>query len=547
MRHVLRLLGTAAVFVIAASMAQAEIPSIKAITPAGGQRGQTVEITVQGVLGTPPLKFWSNRPELTASFPEKPEKTFSITIPDSIPPGLALFRITNAESASSLRPFLIGTFPELSETEENERLTAAQKIESTPVTVNGTLGKNGDVDTYQLELEQGQTLVAEISANRNLGSPLDAVLQVVSAKGFVLAQNDDDRGNDPLLAFEVPETGIYYVRTFGFPETPNSSIRFSGGADWIYRLTITTGPYIDHIQPLAVTQGTETSGEAVGWNLPTTSVKIPALVTEGSTNFLAVPTTNVVPLSVVSHPVLTESEAPETITSLPVTLSGQIVEPGEVDAFQIAGKKGNPLFLKAEARILGSQLDPVLRLTDSDGKELSEVDDPTRGEYDSELTYSPKADGPLIVEIRDRFEHGSPRHYYRLTISPQEVGYATEVTEDHYEFPAEDKPLEIPVTVIRDKGFGEPITFSVEGLPDGVTAEAVTSEPKGDSSKKVTLKLVRGEIESFSSAIQIVAVSQGEAALATSATTQIKPTMEKVDQIWLTVPPLKSTAKKESE
>ena len=44
----------------------AEAPAITALSPAGGQRGETVEVTVQGKLGTPPLSFWSNRPELTA-------------------------------------------------------------------------------------------------------------------------------------------------------------------------------------------------------------------------------------------------------------------------------------------------------------------------------------------------------------------------------------------------------------------------------------------------------------------------------------------------
>ena len=546
MRELWRSLRITFVILLVPSMARAEAPAITAISPAGGQRGQTVEITVQGKLGTPPLSFWSDRPELTASFPEKPEKTFSLTIPESANPGMVMFRITNADGASSLRPFLIGTIPELSETEENERLTDAQKIETLPATINAALGKNGDVDTYQLSLQQGQTLVAEMSAHRNLGSPMDAVLQLVSEQGFVLSQNDDDQGNDPLLIFEVPETGTYYLRTFGFPATPNSSIRFSGGADWIYRLTITTGPYIDHIQPLAVTQNSETMAQVVGWNLQTTTLKLTAQTVEGEIPFLVNQAANVVPLNVVPHTVLTETQSNDGIKTIPVTLSGQIMKSGEIDSFQIEGKKGSPLFIKAEARILGSQLDPVLRLTDKDGKQLTEVDDLAREKYDSQLTYSPKADGPIVIQIRDRFEHGSPRHYYRLTISKPEVGFQLGVAQDHFEFAADEKPLEIPIVITRDNGFNDSIKITVEGLPNGLTAEAVTSEPKGDSSKKVTVKLVRGEIESFSGPIRIVGVSGEESPQTVSATPAFTQASGKIDQLWLTVPLIAADSKNES-
>ena len=49
---------------------------------------------------------------------------------------------------------------------------------------------------------------------------MDAVLQVVSAKGFVLAQNNDAVGRDPRIVFEAPTTGTYIVRLFAFPSTP---------------------------------------------------------------------------------------------------------------------------------------------------------------------------------------------------------------------------------------------------------------------------------------------------------------------------------------
>ena len=449
---------------------------------------------------------------------------------------MALLRITNAKGASSLRPFVIGVIPEIPETEQNEQLSTAQKIESLPVTLNGALNKSGDVDTYALSLQKGQTLVAEMTANRLLGSPMDAVMQVVSADGFVITQNDDDRGNDPLIAYEVPESGTYYLRTFGFPATPNSTIRFSGGADWIYRITITTGPFVDHLQPLAVTAGVDTTAQAVGWNLPGTPIKIPALTEIGSTPYLVDQSANDVPLEVVAHPVMIEPKSETLIDHIPVMISGQILATGEIDAFRIEGKKGVAMVLHADARSIGSQLDSVLRLTDLDGKQLTEVDDLARDKYDSEVTYTPKVDGPLIVAIRDRFEHGSERHYYRLSIKPPEAAsYSLGVAQDHYELKADDKPLEIPVIVNRDKGFNDAIDVTIEGLPEGVTSAVVVSEPKGDSAKKVTLKLERGEVESFSGPIRIVSTSKGDAPVTTSATPAVNQAAGKSDLIWLTV------------
>jgi len=493
-------------------------------------------VTIQGKLGTPPLLFWSDRPELQAEFPEKPDKSFTLTIPESASPGLALIRIANAEGTSALRPFLIGTLPEVAEKEPNDSLSQAQTLDLSQVVVNGVLNKSGDADAYALSLEKGQTLVAAVSSNRDLGAPVDGVLQIVSANGFVLEQNDDDRGNDPLIAFTVPESGTYYVRTFGFPAAPNSSVRFSGGADWIYRLTLTTGPYVDHIQPLSVSVNAETPARAVGWNLPDRPRSIPAQTAPGEFNYVAEESSNPVVLQSVGHPAMPEPfDAKASLPTLPVTLSGQIARPGEVDTVQIMGKKGAAISIAAEARAIGSQLDPVLRLTDADGKQLAEQDDASRDERDAVLSFTPKADGPVILQIFDRFEHGGERYFYRVTVGPPQKTFRLSVAADAFKLDA-DKPLEIPVTVTREGGFSDEIQVSVQGLPEGMTAGPAVSQSKGDSSKKVTLKLERGSIETFSGPIRIAGTSQGETKFSATATIAVAGTANRSDQLWLTVP-----------
>ena len=90
-------------------------------------------------------------------------------------------------------------------------------------------------------MKKGQTLVASLEANRTLRSPMDAMLQIVSADGFVLDENNDFHGLDPQIAFTAKKDGTYIARVYAFPSSPDSSIRFFGSDACIYRLTLTTG------------------------------------------------------------------------------------------------------------------------------------------------------------------------------------------------------------------------------------------------------------------------------------------------------------------
>lgn len=528
-----------------ADTAWAEAPVITALVPNGGQRGQRVEVTVQGKLGTPPLSFWSDRPELQAEFPEKPDKTFTLIIPDSTPPGVALIRVVNAEGASVLRPFEIGTLPEVNEQEPNDDLDKSQQLDSSKLLVNGVLEKSGDVDSFAVSLEQGQTLVAAVSSHRVFGTPLDAVLQIVSPEGFVLEQNDDDRGNDPLIVFPVPQSGTYYVRVFGFPVAPNSTVRFSGGADWIYRLTLTTGPYVDHLQPLSLPAGAETSARVFGWNLADNLNQISLHQKTGVSEVLVSDSANVVEVEGVPYPSLSEPspDAPP-ITAFPVSLSGQIASAGEIDSIRLAGKKGEAISCRVDARSLGSQLDPVLRLVDAEGTQLAEADDASRGDFDPTLDYTPKADGELVLQIRDRFEHGGMRYYYRVTISPPRKEFTLSVAADSFKLDG-DKPLEIPVTIGRDRGFDEPIEIKLEGLPEGTVSATAVSEAKGDSSKKVTLKIERGPVESFAGPVTILGTLTGDSKLPGTAKIAVAGTARLSNQLWLTIPAKPTEPEKE--
>lgn len=189
---------------------QAAPPSVSSLLPAGGQRGTEVAVTLQGTPGATVPEVWCHRPGLEFVRPEKPGP-ITVRIAADAQPGLYWLRFYNAEGSSTLRPFYVGTQPEVLEVEPNNSTRKPQALPSTRVVVNGVLSKAEDADVYAIPLTKGQTVVASVAAFEDLGSPMDAVLQILSPAGFVLEQNEDDQGWDPRITFTAPDDGTYFA------------------------------------------------------------------------------------------------------------------------------------------------------------------------------------------------------------------------------------------------------------------------------------------------------------------------------------------------
>jgi len=181
-----------------------------------------------------------------------------------------------------------------------------------------------------------------------------------------------------------------------------------------------------------------------------------------------------------------DPQAPQPIT-IPSIVSGRIEIPRDADAFSFMATKAKKIQIAVESRSLGFPLDAMIAVTDAAGKQLAENDDAGKGR-DPELVFAPPADGSYVVVVRDVHRHGGARHVYRLSLAETALDYALTLASDSFVLAA-DKPLEIPVTIERRDGMDQPIEVSVQGLPPGVMAAAVTSEPKGDSAKAVKLVL----------------------------------------------------------
>jgi Bacterial pre-peptidase C-terminal domain len=527
-------------------------PTVDRIFPPGGRRGTTVAVKITGKVDAR-TRAWCSRPDVKVDLDAK-SRTLKLTIPKETQPGVCWLRLYNAEGPSPPKAFVIGTLPEVIEKEPNDRLDQSQPLKSSAV-VNGVLSKSGDVDTFAVVLKKGQTLVASLTANNTLGSPMDGVLQVVSPRGFVLEQNDDDRGFDPQLAFAAPNDGTIHVRVFAFPATPNSSIRLSGAPTYLYRLTLTTGPFLDHPFPLAVSHGSEQRVELRGWNLPNDwkSLSIPVSGPQSLAPILDERLANTGAVEVVSHSAAVEREPnslkqPQPV-ELPTTVSGHIDGPRDVDVFQFPAKRGEQLRFRVEARSLGSPLDPVLRLFDAKGAVVAQAETRSATAIDETLSYRVPADGRYRLEVSDLHRRGGWRYFYRLTLGPQPDVEKVTVSADRFAL-LPGKPLTIPVNVAGDGISSGRYKIEVRGLPDGVAVS--TGEPTkskstgrrrgrrrrgrgrsrsaGGQTVPVTLTLKPGK--EFRGPFAIVAVPVGKAGLEYAAEATIAG--EPITALWLT-------------
>ncbi|MBS0204478.1 MAG: DVUA0089 family protein [Planctomycetes bacterium] len=537
--------GLVLVVGLAQTVAWSAPPEINSLFPAGAQRGTTTNVTIQGKLGGGTNHVWSSQPGISVTFPEKPGPV-SISVSAEAEPGVCWLRFYNDEGASGLRPFVIGTCAELTEVEPNDELTKAQALPSLPVVVNGQHGKNGDSDSYTVALRRGEVLVASMLANRTLGSPQDAVLQILGPDGFVLEQNEDDQGFDPQLAFTAPADGVYTLRTWAFPAAPDSSIRLFGSPACVYRLLVTTGPFVDHVLPMAVQAGQSQQVRLQGWNLPAEPIEVtaPLSVHERRFEWILPGWNHRLPATVLvqPQPAIVEVEPNELakpqVLALPTSVTGQIAQPRDVDTYQFTATKGQRLRFEVLARDLGSPLDPVLRLYDSAGKVLKEADDDGKQSADPDFEFTMPADGDYRIAVTDRFLHHGNRFFYLLTISPPQPDFTLSVAGDAFVLNA-DKELEIPVTIARTSGFAEEIRVQIQGLPAGVSAEPVVSENKGDSAKSVKLKLKGDGQAAFTGPIQIVGQSSGSILREKWATMTRKEFSLESPYLWLTILPKK--------
>lgn len=511
-------------------------PTLTGLYPAGGQRGTTANIVAIGSFDTWPISVWTSSPHLKVT-PGTEKGRLAITIAAETPPGIYFLRGYDANGASGLRPFIVGSLPEQGEVEPNDQLLQAERI-SKPTVINGKLNRNGDVDCFAVELKSGQTLVASVESHNTLRSAGDMAMQLVLPHGTVLEQNHDYHGLDPQIAYTATQAGTVIVRLFSFPANPDSSIRFSGGELYIYRLTLTTAGFIDSVRPLAVQQGVKQPLRLLGWNLNTTTSQ-GILQSDGTVSHPQV--AGVALLRLEPHPTfdstLVNSGDIRPYTA-PASITAHLTDKQAYRA-SFTMSKGKKLLIQVLSESLGLELDPVLTVVGAQGKVLHQLQ---LNELHSDLTtsFTPPADGVYHITVQDIHRRHGPRQAFLLRVVPEAPDYSLSVASDRYTL-VPGKALEIPIKLVTTGGHSGKVDIRPTGLPASVKVENAISADK----KTVTLKL-QSEAP-FNGPFQIVGESTETPGVKRRATATAAELALPTEYLWMTTqqaPAPKSNTKK---
>jgi hypothetical protein len=530
-----------AMFTLLPSVASAQIQLDRFYPPVIQIGGETV-INAEGKFPTWPVEIVSDRDDVKIVV-GKDSGQLTVNVSTDVSPGVVWIRMFDNASASKLVPLLIEPIAATSEVEPNNKIVEATPVEL-PAVVYGKLAKANDLDTYRIQLKRGQTFVASAVAHRPLRSPMDAVMQLVDGRGNVIFQADDDRGLDPQLVYEADADAELFLRIFAFPEVANSTIGYAGAESFIYAIRLTTDAFVDHALPLVVSAAH--SGIATvpyGWNLP---LKLDVL-RRGATAHS--PIVSHVPSAlgwqwqtvILDDAVMIaddESGSVAVAESLPCIFSGHIAARGEIDRLRFPVSASTRYEAVVHSRAYGFPLDSVLRVVNvADGSEVASNDDVARGQYDASVTFTPKVAGEFMLEVSDLVDGHGPRHAYSVVIAEATPAADLSIAEDHFIVNA-GATVEVPISIVRRNGFDQKLTIIAQGLPEGVVAEPVVSQTKGDTSKTVKLKIVADKAAAFQGNFRIDATSTATDKASSVGDFTAKYRLNEViaiDDLWLTV------------
>lgn len=195
------------------ALAITDRPRVAQVFPLAANPGQTVQIEPVGSarLAAPKVTF------TTPKEPGVQSVTFDV----------------NGQGTNPTA-FVVSPLELVTEQEPNDTPSQATRL-PVPGGANGRIGKRRDLDYFAFRGAKGRAIQFEVFARRfgtELTSQLDAVLDVLTPAGAVLASNDDTNGKDPALVFTPPADGEYVVRLRDLNSKGGDGFVYFLAADW---------------------------------------------------------------------------------------------------------------------------------------------------------------------------------------------------------------------------------------------------------------------------------------------------------------------------
>jgi hypothetical protein len=492
-------LSTSFLILLFASPASAQLaPEIGYVFPAGGKAGTTVTVHLGGAEWTPDMQFFVHDPRVKLEvlgppselhIPAPPywfgakgrlpalpllrERPARFILPASLPPGPIRWQAANANGATATGIFIVVGGNEIL---EDEKRKTPQLLPALPVTVNGRLGKNEEVDLYRLKAAAAGPITCELAARR-LGANFNAVIEIRDESHGLIAECVDTEGTDPAVTFVAVAGAEYTIAVH--------DIDHAGDRSFTYRLEVRAGPRIVATVPALGQRG---SSREVEFLLAAGPAKIESIKRTvafppgDATSFSFKLET---PFGPASH-VFPLSDLPELVgpamLAAPGAITG-ILDKADAEATHtITGKKGDRWSIRAEAHRFGSTLDPAIRLLGPDGKQLAANDD-LPGSTDAGLEFTVPADGGYRVLVGDKSgSAGSRTAVYRLSVRTPVDGFALSIPAQKLNVLLGSK-TPLVVKAARTGNFKGPIALAISGLPAGIAASPLPLVIPADKSE----------------------------------------------------------------
>ena len=470
---------------LATTIARAVAPNFTTVTPAGGQRGTELEVTLRGERLADAEEIFLYSPGIAVKkITEATDRQVKVAL--AIAPDCRLgehaLRIRTATGISPLRIFYVGPFPAREEKEPNNASASAMSVPLN-TTVQGQIGSE-DVDYFSVAAKQGQRLSVEVEGARLGRTMFDPYLSIEDAAGKTLAASDDTPllGHDGFLSLIVPADGKYVIRLRD---------RVYGGNAHFYRLHVGTFPRPAVVFPSGGQQGETLEakflGDPAGDFVQT--IKLPAangarfgVVPERdglapSPNWIRVTT---LPNATTVPTATTPAKAPLLDEVPPVAFNGILETKGESAFFRVRAKKDQNLEFQVYARRLGSPIDSVLTVLDARGRSLGSNDDAS-GLQDSMVRVKIPADGEYTVKVADQLGRGGPFYTWRVEITEVKPALTLSIPDTARYDNETRKSIVVPrgtrfavlMNINRDSFNGD-LALAFPGLPAGIRPLAET-------------------------------------------------------------------------
>lgn len=427
-----------------------------------------------------------------------------VTVALDAEPGEREIRLITDRGISNPMPFFVGQIPEISKPpmEVSKKQILGKEAQALrkrnpgddedtvtlPCTVNGQIGSS-EINRYHFHAKEGQNLVISTLGRQLVPFIADAVpgwfqpvVALYDGAGRQVAYEDDFRFNpDPTLFYRVPKDGEYMF-------TIRDSL-YRGREDFVYRITIGELPFITSIFPLGGRTNAPVNPKLKGWNLEDAEVRVEP--SETTPNMMDVTAkkklfiSNRMSYSQDTLPEIAEKENNDTPArsqkiKLPVIVNGRIDRANDWDVYRFTGKSNETVVAEIMARRLGSPLDSILQLTDTNGNLVAFNDDHedigtgiNTHFADSYLLARLPANGTYYLHVGDTARQGGPEYGYRLRVSAPQPDFELRVVPSNLSLRSKANGS-VTVYVQRKDGFSGPIKVFLKDPPKGFTNSSLT-------------------------------------------------------------------------